>query len=286
MRNSSSGGSGYLIHNQPLYNNSPNSDHDYDGILNSEGNNCLSDSPVLKHDTGLAVEWSVDEQHKLEQGLAKYANEPNIMRYIKIAALLHDKTVRDVALRCRWMNRRRRKPEDHSLGRKLKDRKDKLVDSTMNNTMPSASALQVPTYSLSTNHQRPSDYMLSGVLSCSARHLLEENNQAFNQISANLSTLKLQENIDLLSHTRNNITTIMNDMRNMPGIMSRMPPLPVLLNEDLATSIFPHSSQPMMMFGSSSSIPLKQEPERCVKMAGFPADVIVSKAEIAMMPAF
>lgn len=29
------------------------------------------------------------------------------------------------------------------------------------------------------------------VLSCSARHLLEENNQAFCQISANLSTLKV-----------------------------------------------------------------------------------------------
>ncbi|KAL6567917.1 hypothetical protein OROGR_001585 [Orobanche gracilis] len=53
----------------------------------------------------------------------------------------------------------------------------------------------------------------------------------------------LQENVDLFSRTRNNITTILNDMRNMPGIMSRMPPLPVLLNEDLASSIFPHSSQ-------------------------------------------
>lgn len=32
-------------------------------------------------------------------------------------------------------------------------------------------------------------------------------------------------------------------MRKMPGIMSRMPPLPVLLNEELASSIFPCSSQ-------------------------------------------
>ncbi|KAL3651199.1 hypothetical protein CASFOL_004201 [Castilleja foliolosa] len=267
MSNSSSG-SGYLIHNLPMHQNSPNCDYDYDAILNSNcnSNNCILDSPVLKHDTGLAVEWSVDEQHKLEQGLAKYANEPNVMRYIKIAALLHNKTVRDVALRCRWMNRKRRKHEDRSSEKKLKDRKvnsnptlsqDKLMDS-VNNTMPSTSALQVPAYSLTTNHQRPSDYMFSGVLSCSARHLLEENNRAFCQISANLSTLK--ENIDLLSKTRNNITTILNDMRNMPGIMSQMPALPVLLNEDLATSIFLHSSQPMMMIGSSRSIPLKQEP--------------------------
>lgn len=32
-------------------------------------------------------------------------------------------------------------------------------------------------------------------------------------------------------------------MRSMPGVMSRMPPLPVLLNEELATRMFPNSSQ-------------------------------------------
>lgn len=31
----------------------------------------LDSVPGLKHDTGLAVEWSVEEQFKLEEGLAK-----------------------------------------------------------------------------------------------------------------------------------------------------------------------------------------------------------------------
>lgn len=31
----------------------------------------LDSVPGLKHDTGLAVEWSVEEQYKLEEGLAK-----------------------------------------------------------------------------------------------------------------------------------------------------------------------------------------------------------------------
>ncbi|KAJ0514318.1 hypothetical protein HanHA300_Chr10g0368271 [Helianthus annuus] len=57
----------------------------------------------LKDDAGLAVEWSVDEQRKLEEGLSKFADEPSIMRYIKIATTMRDKTVRDVALRCKWM---------------------------------------------------------------------------------------------------------------------------------------------------------------------------------------
>ncbi|KAL6566273.1 hypothetical protein OROGR_001888 [Orobanche gracilis] len=59
--------------------------------------------PGLKHDTGLAAEWSIDEQLKLEEGLARCANEPSMLRYIKTAASLRNKTVRDVALRCRWM---------------------------------------------------------------------------------------------------------------------------------------------------------------------------------------
>lgn len=40
---------------------------------NSSGASLLLDSvPGLKHDTGLAVEWSVEEQYKLEEGLVKY----------------------------------------------------------------------------------------------------------------------------------------------------------------------------------------------------------------------
>jgi hypothetical protein len=33
----------------------------------------------------------------------RYASESNLVRYAKIAMKLKDKTVRDVALRCRWM---------------------------------------------------------------------------------------------------------------------------------------------------------------------------------------
>lgn len=39
---------------------------------NPSSSSLLLDSvPGLKHDTGLAVEWSVDEQYRLEEGLAK-----------------------------------------------------------------------------------------------------------------------------------------------------------------------------------------------------------------------
>ncbi|KAL8534863.1 hypothetical protein ACS0TY_010767 [Phlomoides rotata] len=266
MSNSSSGSGGYELIPMANYYNSPrggsmNLSAAADGGLQifSPSSLLLDSVPGLKHDTGLAVEWSVDEQYKLEEGLAKYANEPHIMQYIKIAASLQDKTVRDVALRCKWMMRKRRKQEDQSLGKKLKDRKDKLMDTSLKNNMSSASSLNVPAYSLPTNHHNQSNYMPPGALSNSARHLLEENHHAFGQISSNLSSLKLQENIDLFFRTRNNLTTVLNDMKNTPGIMSQMLPLPVLLNEELASSIIPHSFQPPT-FGASSSIPMKQEP--------------------------
>ncbi|KAF3662674.1 putative CLAVATA3/ESR (CLE)-related protein 25-like [Capsicum annuum] len=219
-------------------------------------NSFLIDSvPGLKHDTGLAVEWTVEEQYKLDEGLIKFANEPSIMKYIKIAATLHDKTVRDVALRCRWMTRKRRKQEDYNLGKKVKDRKEKSVEASVKTGTSSASPLSFIPYSLSSNHH---DAMPSAAL-LGTRHLLEENNQALNQISANLSTVKLQDNFDLFIRTRNNITTILNDMRNMPGIMSQMPPLPILLNEELASSVLPSATRPMI-FASTSGIQLKQEP--------------------------
>ncbi|XP_042064779.1 uncharacterized protein LOC121808383 isoform X2 [Salvia splendens] len=217
----------------------------------------LDSVPGLKHDTGLAVEWSVEEQYKLEEGLAKYANEPHILQYIKIAASLQDKTVRDVALRCRWMMRKRRKQQDPSFGKKMKEGKDKLMEASLKNKVSSAPLLNLPAYSLPSNRLNQSECIFSGVLSYGFRHLLEENNHAFGQISTNLSTLK--ESIDLFFHTRNNLTTVLNDIKNMPGIMSQMPPLPVLINEELVCSIFPNSSQ-HMTFGASSSIPLKQEP--------------------------
>ncbi|PIN21522.1 hypothetical protein CDL12_05768 [Handroanthus impetiginosus] len=39
--------------------------------LDSPSTLLLDSVPGLKHDTGLAVEWSIEEQYKLEEGLAK-----------------------------------------------------------------------------------------------------------------------------------------------------------------------------------------------------------------------
>ncbi|XP_076889608.1 uncharacterized protein LOC143540428 [Bidens hawaiensis] len=78
---------------------------------------------ALKHDAGLAVEWSVEEQNKLNEGLSRFADESSIMRYIKIDATLNDKTVRDVAMRCRWMARKRKKVDEPHMAKRIMDKK-------------------------------------------------------------------------------------------------------------------------------------------------------------------
>lgn len=228
----------------------------------SSGSFLLDSVPGLKHDADMAAEWSVEEQQRLEEGLDKYAAEPSIMKYIKIAAMLNDKDVRAVALRCRWMTRKKRKCDDQNLGKKVKDRKDKLVASSSKINISSASLLNMAPYSLIPNHLDHNERMPFEALCGRTKHLLEQNNRVLSQISANLSILKLDDNIDLFFRARNNIAVILKDMREMPGIMRRMPPLPETLNEELANSILPSTSQQAMMFGSSSGVHLKQEP-RC-----------------------
>ncbi|KAB2041545.1 hypothetical protein ERO13_D02G135600v2 [Gossypium hirsutum] len=224
---------------------------------NSSGSSLLLDSiSGQKHEAGFAVEWSIDEQYILEDSLEKYKDEPSIMKYIKIAATLPDKTVRDVALRCRWMQRKRRKPEELNAGKKVNSRKGKLVESSLKVNMPSALPQNMAAYPLMMHHLDQNGRMSSEGISGTVIHLLKQNSQAFSQITSNLSAFKLQDNIDLFCHTRNNITAILNDMRDMPGLMSRMPPLPVSINDDLAISILPGATQ-LMIFSSPSGIHLK-----------------------------
>ncbi|EXC33101.1 hypothetical protein L484_014981 [Morus notabilis] len=241
------------------------------------GGSLLLDSvPGLKHDVGLAVEWSVEEQHKLERGLVEYGNEPSIMRYIKIAALLREKTVRDVALRCRpphpcphlffsaeqatgehpllalhphptpflLVERKRRKPEEIILGKKVHNRKDKLMESSSKINVTSFPPLDVAGYPFIMNHMDQNKCMPFEGVSGTAKHLLEQNAQTYNQITANLSTykvitillkmLKALFDVDLVGEVRS--------MRNMPGIMSRMPELPVSIDEVLANNILPNTA--------------------------------------------
>ncbi|WZZ13492.1 hypothetical protein YC2023_106581 [Brassica napus] len=174
----------------------------------------------LKHEPSLAVEWSVEEQYILEKGLAKFKDEPQVTKYVKIASTLPDKSVRDVAMRCKWMT---------------------VVDLPPKLNMFSTIPHQNSTYVM--NHMCQSARIPFEGSSDAVMELLRQNAHAFSQISSNLSVSKPQDNISLFHLARNNISSILNDMKEMPGIISRMPPLPVSINNDLASRLMTSTRQ-------------------------------------------
>ncbi|KAJ0229110.1 Uncharacterized protein HA466_0319120 [Hirschfeldia incana] len=207
----------------------------------------------IKPEAALVMDWSVEEQYVLENGLAKLKEEPKISKYVKIAAALPDKTVRDVALRCRWMTRKRRKRAETSAGKNISNRKvvDTSPELNMLANVPQQNALYVMNDMCHTTRmpfEGPNDVVMN---------LLQQNAQAFSQISYNLSTYK--DNISLFYQARNNINAILTNMKEMPGIMSRMLPLPVSVNDDLASRLFSSTTQPRS-YTIQPSIHLKQEP--------------------------
>lgn len=211
------------------------------GVLN--GNDVQHHS--LKHNPGITTDWSIEEQSALEEGMSKYASELPINKYIKIAATLSEKTVRDVALRCRWMlkrdNEKRRKAEEQNALKKSKDKKDKPVDSKPV-IVPAPLRPTVPAYAPPALPLESDDGIPNEAIGGTAGQLLEQNTQIISQIKANLTACKLQENIDLLVRFRDNIMAISNSIKDMPGITNPMPPLPVMLNVELGEALLPKSS--------------------------------------------
>ncbi|CAD5164123.1 unnamed protein product [Musa acuminata subsp. malaccensis] len=218
---------------------------------NLPSNILLDPLPGLEHLAAFAVDWSCEELEVLKHGLVMFASEPTIMKYIKIAARLSEKTVRDVAIRCRWMTRKengkQHKSEDFYAGKKIKDRKiAPLVEHThvsfCDVSLVNDSLVQIYfifSYNLNSNHVSSA----FPVIDSRTMNILEDNAKLLHQIAVNSENNEIQNNIDLLYRTNNNITAILNSMLETPGIMSQMPPLPVYANENLLHSILRSTSQ-------------------------------------------
>nr|CAD1817819.1 unnamed protein product [Ananas comosus var. bracteatus] len=73
-------------------------------------------------------------------------------------------------------------------------------------------------------------------------HLLDKNEQLLIQIASNLELFKVYTGeYGSFLRTSNNIATILNRMSQTPGIMCRMPPLPISLNEEHLNSFIQFS---------------------------------------------
>ncbi|XP_033148365.1 uncharacterized protein LOC103866719 isoform X2 [Brassica rapa] len=192
------------------------------------GNSTMSpESSGMNHLSGTATNWSSEEQAILEDALVRYSSDPSpsISRYAKIASELHHKTVRDVALRCRWINKKRRKLEDHN-GLGGVDNKESIDKVVASNSAP--------------HLLREED----GVII----ELLKQNELFLNQIHTNLtSSSMLKENLKLFCKTRQNIKNLLKNLQeNAPEPMKRMP-WPEKLSDDhdeLLDSILDLSASP------------------------------------------
>ncbi|KAI4334627.1 hypothetical protein L6164_019292 [Bauhinia variegata] len=213
--------------------------------VNSNDGNLAPESSgaglAMDNNPVICLDWTAEEQAILEDGLAKFASEPNIISYANVAQQLQNKTVRDVALRVRWMTKKensKRRKDDHNLTRKSKDKKERVYDPSAKSSH-FAAGRNVPPYASPVITMDNDDGISYKAIGGSTGELLEQNAQVLNQISANLAAFQIQENINLLSQTRTNILKIMNDLNGLSEVMKRMPSIPVKLNEELAKSILP-----------------------------------------------
>nr|TKW05510.1 hypothetical protein SEVIR_7G181200v2 [Setaria viridis] len=229
-------------------------------VVSTGSSNLPADpGPNLKYGAPLAADWTHLELQILRDGLEKYVHEQGIMKYIKIAASLPNKTVRDVAMRCQWVgkvNTRRRKPQEHHTGRNIKERKDKFVEPALwGANRPLQTGMRANSF---VPHNVQNNLFVSGAseIDRPVQHLLEENNWLLNQIETNILTFQAQNNIDLFHRAKRNINDLQHITTQLPGMSTKMPPLRVSVNESLASFVLPGISMDQVL-GSNH---LKEEP--------------------------
>ncbi|XP_066343374.1 uncharacterized protein [Miscanthus floridulus] len=230
-------------------------------VVSTGSSNMPTDSGQnLKYGGPLAADWTQLELEILRDGMEKYVHEQGIMKYIKIAASLPNKTVRDVAMRCQWVgkkvNTRRRKPQEHHTGRNTKERKDKFVEPALwGANHPLQTGMRASSFM---PHNVQNNMFLSGAseIDRPVQHLLEENNRLLNQIETNIQSFQPHNNFDLFHRARRNINDLLQITSQLPGLRTKMPPLSVSVDENLASFVLPGITMDQVL-GSNH---LKEEP--------------------------
>lgn len=182
---------------------------------------------------GVSLDWTDEEQRSLESLMCRYTPErmDPVQRYVRIAAGLPRKTVRDVALRIRWtneMNMKRRTQDVNNGGRGMPGRGGVMA---MN---PTLGIVTPPLLPLHTDGSQTVDGPIA--------YLLDANLSILNQFRINMASFKVHENTQLLVQFRDNIMQILQAMDNMGGVMATLPPLPVNMNVDMANEFLPSRS--------------------------------------------
>jgi len=172
------------------------------------------------------TKWNEEEQHQLDLALKKFPSEKfsPLGRYIKISGLLPQKSVRDVALRVKWLSKReekKKKKGSESAGKRKQDKADKAAGAA------------------SWQRQQSPVGEKANQLYASITEVLDRNIVVIKQIQQNMMHNKVRENTDLLLKFRENLIKAQGVMTNTGGIMKQMPPLPAQVNQQLVQAVLP-----------------------------------------------
>lgn len=195
------------------------------------------------------VDWTPHEQAALDQAAVKFPAEryQPFERYVRIAATLPRKGVRDVALRLRWLSQaRKRKVSEEGPNKRL--RRDRCQSIFATQQKPLHVIGQWPQQQLPMPQLDDHGAQTVGAVGGLVAQLLEQNLHILYQYKQNMHQFKVQENTELLVRFRDNILAVLNQMNSMDGVMSQMPQLPVRMNVELANNFLPAASGASPMF--------------------------------------
>ena len=195
------------------------------------------------------AEWTAHEQAALDQAAVKFPAEryQPFERYVRIAATLPRKGVRDVALRLRWLSQaRKRKVSEDGPNKRL--RRDRCQSIFATQQKPPNAMGQWPQKQLPMPQLDDHGAQTVGAVGGLVAQLLEQNLHILYQYKQNMHQFKVQENTELLVRFRDNILAVLNQMNSMDGVMSQMPQLPVRMNVELANNFLPAASGASPMF--------------------------------------
>lgn len=203
----------------------------------------------------VSLDWTDEEQKSLESLMTKYTPErmDPVQRYVRIAAALPRKTVRDVALRVRWtmQQRMKRRAVDSAA---VKAGHSSIMASGGNPMMPMNPSLGIVTPPLMPLQGQEGNQTVDGPIA----YLLDANLSILNQFRTNMASFKVHENTQLLVQYRDNILQILHAMDSMGGVMAQLPPLPVKLNVDMANEFLPSRPAGMLAMDGIMTVPPPQ----------------------------
>ncbi|CAK4092901.1 unnamed protein product [Aphanomyces euteiches] len=166
--------------------------------------------------------WSPEELHLLHKGLTEFPSEryDNITRYIKIAATIPDKSIRDVAYKIRSMdksvvgNNNQLPQQSHMLPAMAQVKRQKVEhnDHGMQPLIP----LTIKKETISSED--------------SIKKSLQDNANVINSIRANLASGELHHNFPLMAHFRDNCSVI---LKKLSAMCSAVPPMSVQIDTSL-----------------------------------------------------